>query len=201
MTEVELILSARSGNPNAFTGIVEAYQKPVYSLCYRMMGNAVEAEDAVQETFLRAFTQLQRYDLARSFKTWLFAIASHHCIDRLRRRRVQYLPIDDEPLLIHPALWEKQPGPEESALRREENLRIQTLLAGLAPESRSAVVMHYWQGLSYEEIALATNTTVSAVKSRLHRARLSLGQMLQTVTPTRSAALSSRSRTLQPMAA
>jgi RNA polymerase sigma-70 factor, ECF subfamily len=98
----------------------------------------------------------------------------------LRRRRLLWLSIDDDALVSHPALREQQPGPEETALKHEKREQVQALLADLAPENRCAVIMRYWYDLSYEEIAAATGTTVSAVKSRLHRARLLLGQTLQT---------------------
>jgi RNA polymerase sigma-70 factor (ECF subfamily) len=179
MSEESLIKSAMAGDQVAFTGIVEIYQRPVYNLCYRMLGNSGEAEDAAQEAFLRAYAQRNRYDPARSFRTWLLSIASHHCIDRLRKRRVQCLSIEDEPLQVHPALRERRAGPEDAALAQEQADRIQVLLAGLAPENRNALVMRYWYDLSYEEIAAVTGASVSAVKSRLHRARLTLGALLQ----------------------
>jgi RNA polymerase sigma-70 factor (ECF subfamily) len=179
MTEGELVAGARAGSPTAFAALVEAYQRPIYNLCYRMLGDPGEAEDAAQEAFLRAYSQLHRYDPGRSFKTWLFAIASHHCIDRLRRRRVIWLGIDDEPLLTHPALLEPRPGPEQMAVRREEEAAIQGALAKLAPRDRSAIVMRYWYDMSYEEIARVTGSTASAVKSRLHRARVCLAAVLK----------------------
>lgn len=179
MTEQELVQSARKGDHVAFSRLVELYQRPVYNLCYRMVGEASEAEDAAQEAFLRAYSQLQRYDPDRSFKTWLFSIASHHCIDRLRKRRVTWCDIDDEPLLGHPALREKTPGPEESAIRGEQSSAMQGLLERLVPKDRAAIIMRYWYDLSYEEIATATGTTISSVKSRLHRARETLGGMLK----------------------
>jgi RNA polymerase sigma-70 factor (ECF subfamily) len=179
MTEVELIAGARAGSAKAFTALVEMYQNPVYNLCYRMLGDPGEAEDATQEAFLRAYKQLHRYDPTRPFKTWLFAIASHHCIDRLRRRRVIWLGIDEEPVLSHPALLEPRPGPEQMAVRREEEATVQGALAELAPRDRSAIVMRYWYDMSYEEIAHATGTTASAVKSRLHRARVCLAAVLK----------------------
>jgi RNA polymerase sigma-70 factor, ECF subfamily len=179
MMEGEYIASARAGSTAAFTRLVEIYQNPIYNLCYRMLGDAGEAEDAAQEAFLRAYSQLHRYDPGRPFKTWLFAIASHHCIDRLRRRRVIWLGIDDEPLLTHPALLEPRPGPEQVAVRREEEAAVQALLAELAPKDRCAIVMRYWYDMSYEEIACATGSTASAVKSRLHRARVSLATALR----------------------
>jgi RNA polymerase sigma-70 factor (ECF subfamily) len=179
VSEQALILRARAGDEAAFTPLVETYQTAIYNLCYRMLGDAGEAEDAAQETFLRAYAQLHSYDSSRSFKTWLFSIASHHCIDRLRKRRLIWLSIDDEALHPHPALRERTPGPEEQSMRREQSEAVQALLARLAPEDRKVIVMRYWYDLSYEEIAQTTGTTVSAVKSRLHRARGFIAEMMK----------------------
>src|SRR5713226_4230096 len=177
MPEQDWVWRARAGDEAAFGQLVEAYQTPIYNLCYRMLGEAGEAEDAAQETFLRAYSQLSSYDPNRAFKTWLFSIANHHCIDRLRKRRLTWLSIDQD-LPPHPALQEQAPGPEEASVRREQAEQVQGLLARLPPEDRSVVVMRYWYDFSYEEIAEATRATVSAVKSRLHRARGNLGEML-----------------------
>lgn len=177
MSETDWVQRARAGDEASFAALVEAYQTPIYNLCYRMLGEAGEAEDAAQETFLRAYSQLASYDPSRPFKTWLFSIANHHCIDRLRKRRLTWLSLEDD-LPPHPALQEQAPGPEDASVRREQTEALQALLARLAPDDRSVVVMRYWYDLSYEEIADATRTTVSAVKSRLHRARGSLGEML-----------------------
>ena len=87
---------ARAGDQSAFGRLVIAYQTPVYNLAYRMLGNAAEAEEAAQETFLRAYTHLRSYDPQRPFRSWLLSIASHYCIDRLRRRRITWLPLEDE---------------------------------------------------------------------------------------------------------
>ena len=179
MSEQEWVWRARAGDEGAFTQLVEAYQTPIYNLCYRMLGEAGEAEDAAQETFLRTYSQLSSsYDPARAFKTWLFSIANHHCIDRLRKRRLIWLSIDDDNLPPHPALQEQAPGPEEALVRRQQAELLQGLLAKLPPEDRSVIVMRYWYDFSYEEIAEATHATVSSVKSRLHRARGSMSQML-----------------------
>src|SRR6185503_638894 len=193
MSEQEWVWRARAGDEGAFGQLVEAYQTPIYNLCYRMLGEAGEAEDAAQETFLRAYSQLTSYDPHRSFKTWLFSIANHHCIDRLRKRRLTWLSLDDD-ALVHPALQEQGPGPEEASVRREQTEQMQRLLARLAPDDRSVLVMRYWYDFSYEEIAEATRSTVSAVKSRLHRARGTLAEMLAARAPTApAAAMASRS--------
>ncbi|MCC6192438.1 MAG: sigma-70 family RNA polymerase sigma factor [Anaerolineales bacterium] len=177
MSEADWVRRARAGDDAAFSLLLETYQSPIYNLCYRLLGEAGEAEDAAQEAFLRAYAQLASYDPGRPFKTWLFAIANHHCIDRLRKRRLTWLSIDDD-LPPHPALQEQAPGPEEALVRREQSEMLQVMLARLPPDDRSVIVMRYWYDFSYEEIAEATRTTVSAVKSRLHRARNSLGEML-----------------------
>jgi RNA polymerase sigma-70 factor (ECF subfamily) len=178
ISELEMINGVLAGDRTAFTGLVEMYQTAIFNLCYRMLGDRCEAEDAAQEAFLRAYSQLHSYDPARSFKTWLFSIAAHYCIDRLRRRRVVWLGIDDEPIQYHPALRESSPGPQEMAERGERSARVQALIENLSPQDRAAVVMRYWYDLSYEEIAEATGVTVSSVKSRLHRARVALGEMM-----------------------
>jgi RNA polymerase sigma-70 factor (ECF subfamily) len=166
------IQRALAGDQEAFACLVEAYQTAVYNLAYRMLGNAVEAEDAAQETFLRAYTRLGTYDPDRKFSSWLLAIASHHCIDRLRRRRFA-LSLNDLP----PWRWlASSSRPEEVVIRSEERGEVRQLLDQLPPHYRAAVVLRYWYDLSYQEIAEAMETTESAVKSTLYRARRKLAQ-------------------------
>ena len=93
---------ARAGDKAAFGYLVEAYLRPVYNLTYRMLGDPSEAEDAAQETFLRAYSRLDQYNPNHKFSTWIFSIANHHCIDRLRKRRATFVSIDDNPVLAEP---------------------------------------------------------------------------------------------------
>ena len=167
--EAQWIAKAQRGEEVAFTRLVEAYQRPVYNLCYRMLGNPREAEDAAQEVFLRAYLKLETYDPARKFSSWLLSIASHHCIDRLRKRRMKLVSWDELP----PWRWlpDAAPQPEEAMLAAEASQEVRDLLDTLAPDYRAAVVLKYWHNLSYEEIARTLDTTVSAIKSKLFRAR------------------------------
>jgi len=166
------IQRALAGDQEAFACLVGAYQTAVYNLAYRMMGSAAEAEDAAQETFLKAYTRLKTYDSGRKFSSWLLAIASHHCIDRLRQRRFA-LSLDELP----PWRWLSSGSrPEEVVIQSEERGEVRQLLAQLPPHYRAAVILRYWHDLSYREIAEATDTTESAVKSTLHRARRMLAQ-------------------------
>jgi RNA polymerase sigma-70 factor (ECF subfamily) len=166
---------AQRGSEEAFTELVEAYQTHVYNLCYRMLGSAESAEDAAQETFLRAFQNLHRYDDSRPFGTWLLSIAAHYCIDRIRRRRLSLISLDDDadgsPLELADA---DAPSPENETLRREQREQLQGALTRLASIDRAAIVLRYWHDYSEAEIAETLNLTLSAVKSRLHRARREL---------------------------
>jgi RNA polymerase sigma-70 factor (ECF subfamily) len=172
MDEAAWIQQARAGDVDAFGHLVRLYQTPVYNLACRMLGDRMEAEDAAQETFLRAFRGLNRYDPGRSFRTWLLSIAAHHCIDRIRRRR-PVLPLDGLPL------GGDGEGPEAALERREAQERVQQLLMALPPVDRAAVTLRYWYDCSYEEIAGMLDLTVSAVRSRLHRARRTLARTLR----------------------
>ena len=164
------IQRALAGDQEAFACLVRAYQTAVYNLAYRMLGNATEAEDAAQETFLKAYTRLKTYDSGRKFSSWLLAIASHHCIDRLRQRRFA-LSLDELP----PWRWlSSSSRPEEVVIRSQERDEVHQLLDQLPTHYRAAVILRYWHDLSYQEIAEATETTESAVKSTLHRARQKL---------------------------
>lgn len=170
------VLQAQQGSDEAFTRLVETYQTPVYNLCYRMLGEAELAEDAAQESFLRAYQHLNRYDQKRPFATWLLSIAAHYCIDRLRRRKFSMFSMDqeDEEGNSYELPDPEALNPESESVRRETKDRLHTLLQDLDETDRAAIIMRYWYDYSEIEIAESLRLTVSAVKSRLHRARKEL---------------------------
>ena len=171
------VQQALEGDQQAFCRLVEAYQRPVYNLTYRMLGNPEEAEDAAQETFLRAYSRLKQYNSNHKFSTWMLSIANHHCIDRLRKRRVTKVSIDDNPVLQN--LEGKAPKPEGVTMQREQAAELQVMIAQLEPEYRTPLVLRYWEELSYEEIAQTMELSISAVKSRLFRARQKMAVIYQ----------------------
>jgi RNA polymerase sigma-70 factor, ECF subfamily len=180
---LDWIIAARDeGDQDAFTEIVYSFQDAVYNLCYRMLGERTEAEDAAQEAFMRAYNNLDRYDVNRSFKTWLLSIASNHSIDRLRKRRLKFLSLD-EPLPGHMqlALTSEQNSPEQEVVQNERSEQIQALLDELSPDDRAGIILKYWYDYSYAEIAETLDTTESAIKSRLFRARRALAEMMAPV--------------------
>jgi RNA polymerase sigma-70 factor (ECF subfamily) len=179
--ELTWVIQAQQGNDEAFTRLVEEHQTHVYNLCYRMLGEPETAEDAAQESFLRAYQNLHRYDRSRPFATWLLSIAAHYCIDRLRRRKLSIFSVDEEKEdgttyeIADPAAAD----PEAESVKHEDRDRLHILLKNLDETDRAAVILRYWYDYSEVEIAETLNLTVSAVKSRLHRSRRELAGMWQ----------------------
>jgi RNA polymerase sigma-70 factor (ECF subfamily) len=169
-----LILLAQHGDTRAFGQLVQHYQTPVYNLAYRMLGDPTEAEDAAQETFLRAYTQLKSYKPELKFASWLLSIAAHYCIDRTRRRKFVGFSLDDE------AMYETLPAadadPAEVVTIREREAEAQHLLQSLSPDSRAIIILKYWHDSSVEEIATMTGNSVAAVKVKLFRARQTMAK-------------------------
>lgn len=172
--EAFLIERAGEGDQAAFGALVERYQNAVYNLAYRMLGSPEEAEDAAQEIFVRIYRQLARYDPGRKFSTWVLTIATNYCIDQLRRRRMQFVPLEN----IIPWARARETGPEGEALDREARDEVQRLLRDLPEKYRAVLVLRYWQDLSCAEIADVLKLPEGTVKTQLHRARKALGQLL-----------------------
>jgi RNA polymerase sigma-70 factor, ECF subfamily len=175
--EAVVLKRAQQGDEESFVIVVETYQKPVYNLCYRMLGDPQEAEDAAQETFWRAHQAIQRYDINRSFITWLLSIAAHHCIDRQRKRRLPTYEMDAQPEID---IADHTPDPENVVSEMEDKEFMQQALSSLNPQDRAVLVMKYWYDLSEKEIATALSLSTSAVKSRLFRARKEVAQAYTT---------------------
>jgi RNA polymerase sigma-70 factor, ECF subfamily len=166
--EADWIQRAVQGDDRAFNYLVEIYQKPIYNLCYRMLGSP---QDAAQESFIRAYNALKRYDASKKFSTWLFSIANNYCIDQYRKKRVSTFSYDSLPV---PDLVQRKPGIETEIMTEDRNEALMNLLGKLKPKDKAAVILKYWYDHSYEEIAETLEISVSAVKSRLHRAKKDL---------------------------
>jgi RNA polymerase sigma-70 factor, ECF subfamily len=167
---------ALQGNMDAFSQLVETYQIPVFNLCYRMLGDSQEAEDAAQETFWRAYQGMKKYDPSRSFVTWLLSIAAHYCIDQQRKRK---LPMVDIDILPEEDAPDPSPNPEKVISKQMENRVLHGLLDQLQSQDRAAVILRYWYEMSEDEIANTLHLSTSAVKSRLFRARRQLADAYQ----------------------
>jgi RNA polymerase sigma-70 factor, ECF subfamily len=167
MDDLECVAAAISGNVGAFEHLVYRYQRAVYNLAYRMLGNPADAEDATQETFLRAFIKLGSYQPERKFGPWLLSIGSHLCIDRLRQHKVVVMEFQDDFSLIGGLTQ----GPEQEVMARERQREVRRLLESLPEAYRRIVFLRYWHDLSHNEIAEAVGLPTSTVRMRLFRAR------------------------------
>jgi len=172
--ETILIERAVAGDERAFAELVTRYQTAVYNLAYRMLGDAGEAEDAAQEVFLRIYRRLATYDADHRFSTWVLSIASHYCIDLLRRKRPWLVPLEN----ISTWMRARSRGPEAAALVQEQQDTVRTLLAKLPEHYRLVLLLRYWHDLGYEEIAQVVDLPVSTIKARLHRARNALAALV-----------------------
>jgi len=179
-----LVDQARAGDVGAFEMLVRRHQGWVFTLALRMLGDRAEAEDMAQEIFLKAYRGLKRFKGASRFSTWLYAIASHHCLNQLEARRRQPLPQgwaggrpdhgETDPPTAVDRLADQAPR-ADALLERTDLARIvQTELANLTAEHRIILVLRDIQGLSYEEIAQALGLELGTVRSRLHRARMEM---------------------------
>jgi RNA polymerase sigma-70 factor (ECF subfamily) len=155
-------------------GLVRRYYGPVYGLAKRLLGDAAEARDAAQETFARALAHLPEFDPARSFRSWVFAIAANYVRDLLRKRKA--LSLGPE---LHDALPELRP-PDEKALRAENRERLRAAVEALPFDLKVAVVLHFQHELPPAEVAAVLGVTPNAVRIRLYRA---LAVLRKEITP------------------
>ena len=173
----DLLARVALGDREAFAELYGAHAEPVARLCRRLLGSDGDAEDARSEVFLRAREAIASYDPRRPFRSWLLAIASHHCIDRLRRRALEgrlFEPAE----LAEDTLPESGPTPLGSALLRERRDQLFVALDALAPRQRAPLVLRYFAELSYGEIAALLGVSTREVGVLLFRAKLRLREAL-----------------------
>jgi RNA polymerase sigma-70 factor, ECF subfamily len=179
--EQELITSARGGDLDAFNQIVDRYQSLVYRVCLRIVGEAGRAEDATQDTFIKAYSALNQYH-GGSFKSWLLRIATNRCYDLIRaERRRPAASLEAQPVESEPT-WTVEPiaeNPDSYADRSHLSAYLERALQQLSEEQRVAVVLYDINGYSYEEITGITDASLGTVKSRISRGRMRLREILR----------------------
>jgi len=179
MDEQDLISRSKSGDVEAFNLLVEQYQRLVYNLALRMLGNAEAAEDASQDTFLSAYKAIGGFR-GGSFKSWVLRIAANSCHDKMRvARRYRVVSLDTLMLELDDLPQSNNnESPEDYALRRELGRFLNDGLTHLPEDQRLVVVLSDVQGLSYEEVAQVAGCSLGTVKSRLNRGRTRLRDFL-----------------------
>jgi RNA polymerase sigma-70 factor (ECF subfamily) len=181
--ETRLAKLSRGGDRRAFAELVELYKDKIYHLGYRMLNQKQEAEDIVQETFLRVYTNLDRYDENQKFSTWIYRIATNLCIDRLRKRKPSFSidaeMMDGEGTDLHAMLASDDAGPDEELILSETQHNIREAIQTLPDKYKTVVILRYLHDMSLQEISDVLDMPVTTIKTRVHRGREFLRKRLE----------------------
>jgi len=186
LSDQDVVLEARAGRQAAYRELVRRYERPIFSLIYRMVRNREQAEDLSQETFVKALNAIESYRPEYKFSSWIFKIANNVSIDHLRRRELDTLSLDGSPHALTPEaiqasalqLGDRQETALEELEAKELGGEIEVAIAGLRPEYRACILLRHVEGRPYEEIATMLDLPLGTVKTYIHRARGELRQAL-----------------------
>lgn len=182
-SDEELAVAASRGSEEAFRELVERFERPVFSLIVRIVRRPELAEELAQDTFVKAWRALERFDPGRKFSSWLFKIAHNSALDSLRRKGEEPLSLD-EPVAEgeSPRELPADPNAEDPLLRltaRGAGRALERAIAGLRPQYREVLLLRFAEGLAYEEIAEVVGAPLGTVKVHLFRARKELAQSMR----------------------
>jgi RNA polymerase sigma-70 factor (ECF subfamily) len=185
-TDQEIVALARAGEEAAYRELIRRYERPLFSLLYRMVRDRELAEDLAQETFVKALNAIESYRPEFKFSSWIFKIANNAAIDHLRRRELNTLSLEGSPHAETPEaveatalqIGDRQESPLDAVEARELGGQIERAIAQLRPEYRSCILLRHVEGRAYEEIAEILNLPLGTVKTYIHRARNELRQAL-----------------------
>ncbi len=179
--EVALILRCREGDQDAIRQLVESYQRSVYYLVYRAVGNEEDSRDITQEAFVRAIRAIDRFDITRPFRNWIFRIAGNLAIDHHRRSKLKTISInvdeDDPSGRRSPVLVDEEARPDQVHEQTWLSENLAKVVERLTPDYRTVIQLRYREQLSYEEIAGVLDIPLGTVKARLHRAHQRLREI------------------------
>ena len=185
--DLGLVTKARTGDTDAFRVLVERHSRPLFRLAFRMTGNQQDAEDVVQDSFLRAYKQLARFDERASFGTWLYRIAVNCSLDLVRsrkRRNELAAPADsgvDDPTLALPS---HEPGPDRIAMSGEVRDRVAEAMTGLSASERTAFVLRHFEGMCIDDVSRVLGCQPGAAKHSVFRAVRKLRRALEPLVST-----------------
>jgi RNA polymerase sigma-70 factor (ECF subfamily) len=187
LPDADVVRLAQQGRELAFRELVRRYERPVFSLVYRMVRDRETAEDLAQDAFVKVLNHIDKYSPEFKFSSWLFKIANNVAIDHLRRRRLDTVSLDGNPNATTAAEVEASTieigSDRESALdeieAKELGSAIERAIATLRPEYRACIMLRHVEGRSYEEIAATLDLPLGTVKTYIHRARHELRKALE----------------------
>ncbi len=186
-SDPEVAQWAQHGHEPAFRELVRRYERPVFSLLYRMVRDRALAEDLAQETFIKVLNGIKSYNPQFKFSSWIFKIANNAAIDHLRKRDLDTLSLDGSPHATTPEemsatalqLGDRGESPLQEVEARELGSAIERAIAKLRPEYRACILLRHVEGHSYEEIARILDLPLGTVKTYIHRGRNELRVYLE----------------------
>ena len=187
VSDQQVVVFAQEGREDAYRELIRRYERPVYSLIYRMVRDNETAEDLAQETFIKVLNHIDRYRPEFKFSSWLFKIANNITIDHLRRRQLDTISIEGSPDAVTgesmraTAVTVKSGGesPLEEMESKEIGAAIEAAIAKLRPEYRACIILRHVEDYSYDEIAEIVKLPLGTVKTYIHRARQELREHLE----------------------
>jgi RNA polymerase sigma-70 factor (ECF subfamily) len=175
LSDIELVKQALNGNDSAYTELMNRYKKKVEIIVSRLVKKEFDVEDLVQEIFTKAFTSLSTFKSEFSFSTWLYKIATNHCIDHIRKRKISTYSLDEELEFeedtVHREIPDWSKTPDYELLRKEKNEIIHQAINSLPEHYRKVIILRHFEDKSYEEIAKELKLPIGTVKVHLFRAR------------------------------
>jgi RNA polymerase sigma-70 factor (ECF subfamily) len=175
LSDIELVKQALNGNDSAYTELMNRYKKKVEIIVSRLVKKEFDVEDLVQEIFTKAFTSLSTFKSEFSFSTWLYKIATNHCIDHIRKRKISTYSLDEELELeedtVHREIPDWSKTPDYELLRKEKSEIIHQAINSLPEHYRKVIILRHFEDKSYEEIAKELKLPIGTVKVHLFRAR------------------------------
>lgn len=171
MDEQELIKQAKAGNKSALAELVKKYEKTIYSFAFKVCRNPEKAENTMQETFISMVKSINQFDGKSKLSTWLYRITANHCLMEYRKRKHEFISIDDDSLFDEDSVKDWGSIPDFSLENAELKLVLDNAIQKLTPDYRIVFLLRDVEGLSTEETGKITDLSIAAVKSRLHRAR------------------------------
>lgn len=178
-TDEELVHRAQQDDERSFGELVTRYESKVYSLAMKMLRNPEDAEDVLQDTFLRAYRGIKSFKGNSTFSTWIYRITANSALMRLRKKQLPQVSIEDSDERETPiSIADWAPGPVEQLLNQEMQKVMDEAINALPPEFRQVFILRDVEELSNADVAEILDLSVAAVKSRLHRARLKVRNRL-----------------------
>jgi len=179
VTDEELVRRSKEDDERAFGELVSRYESKVYSLALRMVRNPEDAEDVLQDTFLRAYRGIKSFQGASTFSTWIYRITANSALMRLRKKQLPTVSIEDQDERETPVnIADWTPGPAEQLMTQELQQEMDAAIESLPPEFQQVFILRDVEERSNAEVAEILDLSVAAVKSRLHRARLKVRNRL-----------------------